>query len=152
MGLEMLPVLATQGAGGGFYVDLLNLQWWQALIGIVVALGLSPAPWITALATGRLLFRADLDERLRKRDQEHEKALESQKSYYEALLVGKDERYADLKSANEANAQAAIRERERAEEITDVALELSDIVRANNHFLESLGAVSEIVEKEDRGT
>lgn len=36
----------------------LDLQWWQSVVAIVAALGLSPAPWILGLALGRITFTA----------------------------------------------------------------------------------------------
>lgn len=136
----------VNGDAGGFYVDLLNLQWWQAIIALIVALGISPAPWITALAAGRLLFRADLERQLAKSDTEHEKALAQQKDFYDALLADRKERYDDLVAANNANAQAAARGQERADELTDTLLEFGGLVEANNHFLASLGKAQLIAE------
>lgn len=155
MGMLALTAAATAWAfvsgtptdsGGGLYLDVLNLQWWQAIMAIAVALGVSPAPWITALATGRLLFRADLERQIKKSDTEHEKALAQQKAYYEALLQNKDQRYAELSTANQGNVQAAAAERDRANEITDAALEMAEVIRANNHFLESFGQAQRIAE------
>ena len=143
----ILPALGVEG-GGGFYIDLLNLQWWQALLAIIVALGLSPAPWITAVATGRLLFRADLERQLARSDREHEKAFSQQKDYYEALLAERKGRYDELAVANQVNTNAALKERERADEITDTLLEVSAVIEANNHFLESFGQARKIAEKE----
>lgn len=145
-----------QAPGGGFYVDLLNLQWWQALIGIAVGLGLSPAPWITALATGRLLFRADMERQLNAKDAEHARAIEridieharamaEAKTNYETLRNIDKERYDEVKDALAANAIALEAQRSRSDEVTDGLLEVGDVLKANVHVLESFhGAASDI--------
>lgn len=136
--LNDIDVLAEVNPSGGIYLDLLNLQWWQLIVGIVVALGMSPAPWITALATGRLLFRGDLDQRLKERDLAHEKALAQRDAYHEALLRAKDERYAELQQSNKANADAARQERERADRATAQLSEVTEALEASSHIMAAL--------------
>lgn len=139
---------ASDPSGGGLYVDLLNVQWWQALIAGAVGLGLSPAPWITALATGRLLFRADFERQLAKKDEEHSRAMAQQVSYYEGLRELDKERFDELKLTNAANAAAAQTERRRADEVTDAVLEVGDVVKANTHVLNSFHAAADRIREE----
>ena len=42
-------------------IDLLDLQWWQIVVGLVGVLGFSPAPWILGLATNKLQFTSTAD-------------------------------------------------------------------------------------------
>lgn len=139
----MYPVLLyllmeVNPGGGGIYLDLLNLQWWQVLVGILVALGMSPAPWITALATGRLLFRGDLDQRLKERDIAHEKALAQRDAYHNAILAERDARYAELQESNKANADAARQERDRADRATGQLSEVTEALEASSHIMAAL--------------
>ncbi|MDF2915906.1 MAG: hypothetical protein K0S70_123 [Microbacterium sp.] len=140
--------LAAVGGGTGVYVDLLNLQWWQAVLGIGAALGVSGAPWLTALAAGRLLFRADLDRQLKKSDEEHAKAMAQQKDYYEALREIDKQHYGELKESNIANAIAAQTERKRADDVTDAVLEVGAVLEANTHALNSFHRAVEIAQSE----
>lgn len=111
-------------SGGGLYLDLLNIQWWQGILAILVALGLSPAPWLTAMATGRLLFRGDLAERLAERDKHHA-----------ALLAAQEARYADLEASNNRNVEAAQQERMRADQATAALEKVAEALEANSHIM-----------------
>jgi len=139
---------AFASAGGGLYIDLLDIQWWQAVLALAGALGVSGAPWLTALAAGRLLFRADLERQLKEKDANHERAMLEQKQHYDALRSLDAERYGELKESNAANVQAAQAERRRADEVTDAALEVVDVVRANSHIMESFHQAAKIVDSE----
>lgn len=121
--------------GGGFFVDLANLQWWQSLIGIIGVLGLSPAPWILGLATNKIEFVAPAAAR-------HAAALAEQARHYEALLVVQAQRYASLEKSNEANEAAIQTQRDRAEAATDAALVAVDVIRQNTHVLEGLNQIA----------
>lgn len=46
-------------------IDLANLEWWQTLVGIIGVIGLSPAPWITALLLNKLMTRAQHEDRVK---------------------------------------------------------------------------------------
>lgn len=130
---------------GGFYVDLLNLQWWQALLAGAVALGLSPAPWITALATGRLLFRADLERQLKAKDEEHARAMAQAEAYYQGMRTVDKDRYDELKVAHATNVLALEAERSRSDEVTEGLLGVGAVVEANTHVLQSFhGAVTDL--------
>lgn len=136
-------------AGGGIYVDLLNIQWWQAVVALLVALGLSPAPWLTAMATGRLLFRGDLAERiaerdkahaaaLAERDRTHAAALAERDRYHAALLAAHEARYADLETSNTRNVEAAQQERQRADKATATLESVAEALEANSHIMAAL--------------
>ena len=157
--LSAAAVFASTGGASGLYIDLLDIQWWQAILAIATALGLSGAPWLTALAAGRLLFRADLERQLAGKDKEHARAqaekdanharaMAEQKEHYEALRRLDAERYGELKESNAANVLAAQAERQRADEVTDAALEVVDVVRANSHIMESFHQAAKIADGE----
>jgi hemoglobin-like flavoprotein len=109
-------------------VDLLNLQWWQAAVGVLVALGLSPAPWLAALATGRLQFAAPALA-------EKERALAEQKRHYEALIAEKDK-------TSETNRIAAEKNKDRADQVTDAALGMAKVIEANTHVIASVNEIA----------
>lgn len=43
---------------------MVTLEWWQGLAAVLVALGLSPAPWIIALLSNRLMTRGQHNDRV----------------------------------------------------------------------------------------
>lgn len=147
-------ILSEVNQGAGLYVDLLNLQWWQALAAIAGVLGLSPAPWLLGLATNKLQFtsiaRKDFERQIAEINAAHERELTARNAYHQGLMTGQQQRYSDLERSNAANAAAAERERARAEEVTDAALELADVLRANIHVMASIDKAAEIVEAEQR--
>lgn len=126
----------------GIVIDVFDVQWWQAVGAVLILLGLSPAPWITALATGRLLFRNDLESRLAERDRAHTALMESKDREHAAILAERETRYSDTKAASAANALAAETERKRADGLTEAVLEVVDVVRGNNHLIESVATVA----------
>lgn len=115
-------------APGGVVVDFLNLQWWQTLIGIIAALGLSPAPWLLALSTGRIQFSGPATA-------EKTRALEEQKRHYEALIAEKDK-------TSETNRIAAEKNKERADIVTDAALGMTKVIEANTHVIASVNEIA----------
>lgn len=124
-----------QTPGPSVILDLLDIQWWQALGMFVGALGLSPAPWLLGLAAGKIQFSAPAER-------EKNRALEEKERHYEALLALERQRYADLEKSNEKNAAAAETERKRANAATDAVLEIKDVVEANTHVIASVHQVA----------
>lgn len=113
--LSILMMVLFQEASpptNGVYIDFSNMQPWQWVGGVLLFLGISPAPWITALATGRLLFRADLDSRLKVAQENYEKALTEERRFREALSEAVEARYA-------VSQDALSTERGRNEKLTD---------------------------------
>jgi hypothetical protein len=98
-------------------------------------LGLSPAPWILGLAVGRIQFTKVADAL-------HARELAEQSRHYEALLAVEASRYAELTVTNKANADAVEKHRGRAEEVTDAALQMTEVVAANSHLIAQLNAVA----------
>lgn len=136
--------------GQGVYLDLLNLQWWQALLGIAAAAGLSPAPWILGLATGKIQFsgpaREDLKATLAAKDEVHAAAtaalvaahtteVKNLTTYHADLMAVKDERYAEA-------VRAADIEKQRADSLESLFTELAGVLKANVHVLGSLNEVA----------
>lgn len=143
-------ILAEVRNSPGLYIDLLNLQWWQTLFVILAALGLSPAPWIAGLIANRIQFtsvaRKDFERQITDMNKAHARELAARDAYHQGLMTGQLQRYADLERSNTANAAAAERERARADEVTDAALALGEVLEANVHALASIGEAAEIVE------
>lgn len=122
--------------------DFLDIQWWQALGALLVALGLSPAPWLTMLATGRLLFRSDLDARLAERDRVHTAAMAAKEVSHQAILDERERRYDDQKRTSDNNAVAAETERRRADALAEGVLEVVDVMKAANHYMAAVDEVA----------
>ncbi len=121
----------NDGGGGGVVIDLLNLQWWQTLIALLAAAGLSPAPWILGLATNKIQFTAVADAT-------YEKRLAELQAYHEDLSRVKDQRYADLEATAKKNEQAVQIERERADNATKALAESTDVARMATHVIEEM--------------
>ena len=116
---------------GTLVIDLFNLEWWQALIGIIGLLGLSPAPWILGLATNKLQFTATADAN-------YEKRVAELTEHHDALVAVKDERYADLEATAEKNALAVGIERERADAVTAALVESTGVAEMAVHVIGEL--------------
>lgn len=119
----------------GIYLDVNNLQWWQALGGLLVLLGVSPAPWITALATGRLLFRADLERQLIEKDKVHVDAMEVERRATAALLE-------ECKAAYSITQQALDEERERNAKLTAALADSTAAMEVTNHALTEFNEIA----------
>jgi hypothetical protein len=130
--LMLMNVLTDGGAPppptSGIYLDFANLSFWQWLGGVIVLLGISPAPWITALATGRLLFRADLNARLAVAKENYEKSLQEAQDHHDELMTVERERYSLLERARDT-------ERERNEKLTDALEDSTRAVEATTSVL-----------------
>jgi len=156
-GLAMHIVTAEAGSGGDttpqLVIDLFNLQWWQALGALAVALGLSPAPWILGLAVNRLQFtktaeaahQREIDEMKAAHEREltaRERSYESQRAqlleYHGTVIAAKEQRYADLERTNQRNVEVAESQRKRADEVTAALAESTKAVQMTNHVLEEL--------------
>lgn len=137
-------------------VDLANLEWWQSFVGIIALLGLSPAPWLLGLATGRLQFASPAQ----KNHESQIKALQEQftarvtdlKEAHRADIVElvdhhdkinciQVERYAEMKESRDGWKEATSVERERANIATAAVSEVLTVVKATNHVLSSLQEV-----------
>ena len=99
-GMALLLSLAEQipdGGGTGVLLDVANLQWWQTLVGVLGIAGLSPAPWLLGLATGRIQFsapaRTDFEAQKKEMREAHERELTSRDRQSEMLLNLGAERY-----------------------------------------------------------
>lgn len=123
-------------------IDLADLQWWQALLALAAALGLSPAPWILGLALGRIQFagpaQREHEARVNDLKEQHARELASQAAYHSTIIGGKDERYGDLLESREGYKAATVIERNRAEKVTDALAEYSELGKLAVHALNSL--------------
>lgn len=141
MMLAVADVVAPPENDPSLVVDLLDVQWWQWLAGALAALGLSPAPWILGLASGKIQFtavaRKDFERQLTEKDTAHERELTARETHHAALMAQEQRRYDEQQQATLKNAAAAEKERERADEVTDALLGMADVVRANQHFMSS---------------
>lgn len=127
-------------------IDLANLEWWQTLVAIAAALGLSPAPWILGLALGRIQFAApaerETDKRIADLKEAHALELKNLTAYHEGILKGKDERYADVKESRDGYKAATVIERERADKVTDTLAEFGELGKLAVHALAALDEVA----------
>lgn len=124
-------------------VDLANLQWWQALIGLITVLGLSPAPWLLGLASGKIQFSAPAQKTYAERIQdmdEHHKQVEGIQA----------ERYADLRESRNYYRDAFNTEHDRANKATETVAEVLDAIKATNHVMSSITQAAEEVASDQR--
>lgn len=137
-------------------IDLADIQWWQALIGIITGLGLSPAPWILGLATGKIQFTAPADRAyesrvqdlkagyqltLQEKDKTHNNATVELTKHHEEIRQYDQERYNEMKLSRDGYRDATTEQRTRADKATDTALRAVEAVEATTHILTSLNEV-----------
>lgn len=131
------------------YIDLLNLEWWQALIAIIGLLGLSPAPWLLGLATGKIQFTLQADAQHGREISQLEKAhaaeIANLKAYHQAVVEAKDTRYADLEQANQKNIEVGEAHRARADAATAALSQAATAIEASNHIIEAFTEASKEV-------
>lgn len=112
-------------------IDLLNLDWWQTLVGLIGVLGLSPAPWLLGLATGRLQFTAPAErreaERLKERD-----------DHFDALAAEKDRVYSEMKESRDYYREARLVEKGRADELVDQVVASVEVAKASMQALTAI--------------
>ncbi len=123
-------------------LDILDLQWWQILVGIIGVLGLSPAPWILGLATGKIQFTSVADEAHKRELAARKEGWEDEKTaliaYHQGLMGAEKLRYSDLQLANERNIEVAEQQRERADAMTSALAQSTEALENTNHILTEL--------------
>lgn len=139
----------TTPGNGTVVIDLLNMQWWQGLSALIVALGLSPAPWILGLATGKIQFTATADaahqRELAARKEAYEEQVEQNQKYHETVLASRDERYQDLVKANQRNIEVAEQQKQRGDKLEAALAQSTAVIGQTNHILLELkGAAEEV--------
>lgn len=141
-------------------IDLLDIQWWQGLVGLIGLLGLSPAPWLLGLASGKIQFTnpatAVSEARVEELKAAHAIALEDQDrshdlftkeliSHHEMVRNMDQSRYDDMKRSRDSYREAVKEQRERADKATETTARAVEAVEATNHLLESLAIVGQEV-------
>lgn len=134
-------------------VDLLNIEWWQGVIGLIVLLGLSPAPWILGLALGRIQFSGPsqraYDERVADLKAAHARELETTTKtatdaiaetvrHHNDLTAVQAARYAELERSRDYYRTARLAEADRADRATDQLVEVVEIAKASAQALHAL--------------
>ncbi|QUE25337.1 hypothetical protein SEA_FIZZLES_42 [Microbacterium phage Fizzles] len=136
-------VLAEVGGGGGsepsLTIDLLDLQWWQILVGILGVLGFSPAPWILGLATNKIQFTVTADANYEKRAQE-------MRDNYDALVAEKDARYHDLDARFQKVEQAAATDRQTVSTVSAALAESTDLGKMAIHVIDEMRQAAQEVD------
>lgn len=134
---------------GTLIIDLLNMQWWQALGAFVAAAGLSPAPWILGLATGKIQFTSTADaahaRELAAREKSYEDQIEQLERYHVTVVSQRDERYADLVKTNERNIEVADQQKARGDKLEDALTQAAVVIEQNSHVLLELKQSAEEV-------
>ncbi len=133
-------------------VDLADLQWWQAAIGIIGALGLSPAPWILGLAFNRIQFtkpaQANFDARVADLKETHKSATQDLRDHHAAQLATINAADADVREQRDEALGAATRTREAYSRLADEFKEVSAVVAEVASA--TLSAVSDTPQNGDR--
>jgi len=129
-------------------LDLADLQWWQVLVAIVTGLGLSPAPWLYALASGKIQFTgpatAIFEKRLEDQKNYYENRLQSQEEFYSAIRELDARRYAEMEQSRDYYRQSRLEEKDRADLATE---RLAESVEVGKAALQMLRAVDEAAGK-----
>ena len=139
-------MVGEEGGGGGgstLVLNLLDLQWWQTLVIVLGAAGLSPAPWILGLATHRIQFTAAAEANYEKRVAEHAE-------HYDALVAVKDQRYADLEAAAQKNERALELEKERADTAMGALVKSTEVAEMTVHVIQELRQAAQEVDTDGR--
>lgn len=131
VGRALAEVGGGAGTGGGLNIDLMDMQWWQALIAILGILGLSPAPWILGLATNKIQFTSTADANYALRSKE-------MSDNYDALVAVKDQRYADLEATVAKTEQAAATDKQTAAIATGALAESTEVTKMAIHVVQEL--------------
>lgn len=128
-------------------IDLADLQWWQGVVAILGALGLSPAPWILGLALNRIQFtkpaQAAFDARVADLKSQHTQSVTDLVAFHADQLSQRDERNGELKTSLAKMEEARNLERSRADDATAMLGRAVEAVEVSNHLLESLGEAAE---------
>lgn len=102
----------------GIFLDLSNIQWWQSVVAILGLLGLSPAPWILGLATGRIQFAGPAEKAYASRVEElkdgHARATAELVKYHDDIDAQWQRRYDELKLSRDGWKDQSEKESDRA--------------------------------------
>lgn len=118
-------------------IDLMNLDGWQVIIGMLGALGLSPAPWLLGLASNRLQFTktARIDEALRIADLE---------KYHAGILAEKDKALEGMRESRnyyrDAHTVEVVAREKATAQLAEVGAEYAELT---THLLASLNEAAE---------
>lgn len=96
----------------------MDLQWWQWIAGVVTLLGLSPAPWIAALLTRKLMPLGAHLERVADIKAAHKLEVDHQTETHTRELGSKDDIIAALRADSVEEKAATRLERDRADAAT----------------------------------
>lgn len=128
---RVLTEVGGGGTSGGLNIDLMDMQWWQALIAILGILGLSPAPWILGLATNKIQFTSTADANYALRSQE-------MRDNYDALVAVKDQRYSDLEATTLKTERAAATDKQTAATSVEALAESTEVTKMAVHIVQEL--------------
>lgn len=127
-------------------IDLANLQWWQALIGIAGVLGLSPAPWLLGMARGKIQFTglAQAEHQARTDDLKahHAAAVAELVRHYEAELKSAGRQLDEMRESRDYYRAARLEEVKAREALTEQLVESTEVGRLAVHALQSLEVVA----------
>lgn len=92
--------------------------------------------------TNRILTIGQHNSRISDLKDHHEIELAQAQSSYEAMVIEKDARYAEMKESRDYYRGARLQERDRVEQLTDQLLETTEIARTATHALTALSEVA----------
>lgn len=122
----------------------IDLQWWQALIGILVLLGLSPAPWIAAILAGRLMTQKQHEGRVADITKAHVLVVEEMHRTSDVLERRHDATIARINEERNYERSAKDAERERSDKLAEKLMSVTEEFGATTlHLLRSLPEVDD---------
>lgn len=154
-------------------IVLPGFDWWQGLVILIGALGLSPAPWILGLAFNRIQFTKTAtelhDQRVAELKEGHARELDAAKAsaavavttatnaavtaidmatkHHQELSAAKDAAYAEMRQSRDYYREARLAEQARANAATDQLADMAELAKAN---LQALRALDEVVKEPSR--
>lgn len=139
----LLPIDGNPTPGVPIILDVSQIQPWMVVLGGIAsflgALGLSPAPWLLGLATGKIQFTSQANaahqRELDARDEAHEKEVSNLKQYHKDVFDTQVQRYADLTAAKDLIDEALEKQTARANTANDALAQAAVAIEAGNHII-----------------
>jgi len=99
-----------------------SLEWWQALVALAAAVGLSPAPWLFGMARDKIAFtapmRAAFETRVEEIKAAHARELAERDRHHAAELQSRADVATEVKESRELMRIAHSEEQDRADRAT----------------------------------
>lgn len=142
-----VSALVEQSGSAGVVFDFANTQWWQWLVATIVALGLSPAPWILGLATGKIQFTHTAERHFEQRVADlvtaNDRLLGMQHDFHGAIDREKDRALAEMTGSRDYYREARLEEKRQKDQVVDALVESIEVAHTGTRALDTIARVAE---------